>query len=284
MKIALRNARILIPLLTLGIAIAMAPTLAQASDDVGNANTAPRVSHTDVSFTDLSLVPDRQTPSGGFTITRDLLTMNIDNTKANILGGVFYQTEGLQGTIPVSQSISAELYVDPAWAGKPIRAGLWGIAKSNTATDSAWPIIEYTTVGDNSFTGWRVFDTINGGWTNLHNVSANSGHWYNLEIAFNPLTRHYNYYVEDKFVRSLPAIDGSNVYGNLTGAIFNNKNFATANPANDYKVQWRDFQRGSQLNDENQCKNDAWKNTTFKNQGDCVSNNATEGKDHSNNN
>jgi hypothetical protein len=252
-------------------ALAVSGGLGVVAIGLGNASAAPGVSYTNVLFTNLSLIPDRQAPSVTPIITPSLLTMGIDNTKANTSGDGFFQTEGLQGRIPASQSIRAELYVEPAWAGNQVRAGLWGIAKSNTAADTAWPIIEYTTVGANSFTGWRVFDTMNGGWTNLQNVTAVSGQWYNLEIAFNPLTLHYDYYVKDKFVRSLPASSGADVYGKLTGVIFNNKNFATGSHTNDYSVQWRNFQTGLRLTDKNQCKNGGWNNTTFKNQGDCVS-------------
>lgn len=211
---------------------------------LGTANAAPDTAYTNVDFGSLSLTPDRQTPSGGYSVSGGVLTMNIDNTAANTSGGGFYQTEGLQGTIPASQSVEAQLYVDPAWAGKQIRAGLWGIATSGTTAGSAWPIIEYTTVGDGGFTGWRVFDTMNGGWTNLPSVAATSGHWYTLEDAYNQNTDQYDYYVNDAHVFSLPANDGTNSYGKLTGVIFNSKNFATNNHADDYSVQWRNFAYG----------------------------------------
>jgi hypothetical protein len=236
---------------------------------------APGIVYTQKSFNDLSLVTDRTAPSGGYTITpNDTLKLKIDNTLASAADG-FYRTEGLQGTIPASQAIRAKLFVDKAWHGKQIRAGLWGITK-DAANDTAWPIIEYTTVGDNSFTGWRVFDTMNGGWTNLTGVKAKAGHWYKLEIAFNSTTKSYDYYVDSDKVYSLTAVDPTSptdVYSSFTGVIFNNKNFATANHTDDYTVQWKKFAYGTAFD----CSRNGWKNLSddngqrFRNQGQCVS-------------
>lgn len=208
-----------------------------------SAAAAPGVVYANSGFGSLNLAPDRTTPSGGYTLSSDSLELRVDNTHANT-SSTFYQTEGLQSTIPVSRSVKAELYVDSSWAGKPIRAGLWSIASSATATDLAYPIIEYTTVGDGGFTGWRVFDTINGGWTNLPAVNAATGQWYTLEITYNAATHSYDYYVNDVLVVSKTAADGANAYSKLQGIIFNSYNFATGDHAQDYSAQWRHFQTG----------------------------------------
>ncbi len=257
------------------IGVVVAVLLAVSLFAFQKAFAAPGVVYTNKSFNNLALINDRTAPSGGFTITaNDTLKLKIDNTLASASEG-FYRTEGLQGTIPASQAIRAKLFVDKSWSGKQIRAGLWGITK-DAANDTAWPIIEYTTVGDGSFTGWRVYDTMNGTWTNLPGVKAKSGHWYKLGIVFNASTKMYDYYVNNNKVYSLTAVDPSSptdVYSTFTGVIFNNKNFATANHADDYTVQWRKFAYGTVFD----CSNNGWKNRSddngqrFKNQGQCVS-------------
>jgi hypothetical protein len=200
---------------------------------------------TSVVFSGVTLTKDRTTPSGGFGVSpSDILSMSIDNTNASSSSG-FYRTEGLQGSLSTSQSISGELYVDPAWDGKPVRAGLWGTTSSSTASGAAWPIIEYTTIGDGDFTGWRVFDTMNGGWTNLTSLMATPGEWYDLRIAYNPTDDTYDYYLNNTLVVSLPAADGSDVYSDFTSVIFNSYNSATGSSADDYTVQWRGFTSGT---------------------------------------
>lgn len=211
------------------------------------ATAAPGLVYSNSGFSALNLSTDRSVPSGGYTQSGDSLTLRVDNTAANTSSS-FYQTEGLQSPLAASRSIRAQLYVDPTWAGKPVRAGLWGIAGNTSTSDVAWPIIEYTNTGDGSYTGWRVFDTINGGWTNVSSVSATSGQWYTLEITFNAATNSYDYYVNGSLAISKTAVDTSVTpaltYGNLQGVIFNNYNTATGDHAQDYAVQWRNFQSG----------------------------------------
>lgn len=211
-----------------------------------SANAAPGIVYANSGFGSMSFSPDRTAPSGGYTAVSNTLTLRVDNTKANT-SSAFYQTEGVQSAVPTARSIKSELYVDPAWAGHPVRAGLWGVAHSDTASDLAYPIIEYTTVGNGGFTGWRVFDTINGGWTNLTGVDATAGQWHSLEIYYNAATQNYDYYIDDALAVSETAADTSvnpaNTYNHLQGVIFNDYNSATTS-ADDYTVQWRNFQTG----------------------------------------
>lgn len=212
------------------------------------ATAAPSTAYTNRDFTSLGLVTDRQAPSGGQSITPAELTIGVDNTAANTSGTGFYQTEGLQGSFPTSQTISAELYVDPAWSGKQVRAGLWGTTHSATGPYTGWPILEYTTVGDGSFTGWRMYDTmVTGDWTNLPAIDATPGSWYTLEIAYNGDTDMYDYYINNVLAGSLTAMDGGDTYNQFDGVIFNNKNFATTNSADDYMTTWRTFKTGLTL-------------------------------------
>lgn len=227
-------------LFAFGVLAAAAPVFFGSS-----AVAAPGLVYSSTGFDSLGLSPDRTTPSGGYTVDSNSLELRINNNNASPSTG-FSRTEGLKGSFSVSRSISAELYVNPDWSGKPIRAGLWGVASSATGPGVSWPIIEYTTIGgdDGSFIGWRVFDTVNGGWTNLPSVTAASGSWYKLDISYNPATRSYDYYVNGTLVTSKTAASGSDVYDKLQGVIFDNFNSATGSHDQDYTVDWRNFSTG----------------------------------------
>ncbi|MFZ3009676.1 MAG: Ig-like domain-containing protein [Candidatus Microsaccharimonas sp.] len=207
-----------------------------------SANAAPGTTYVATALDSLVFSPDRSAPSGGYTPVGNALTLNVDNNNANT-SATFYQTEGLQAPITTSQTIKAELYVDPSWTAHPVRAGLWGVAGSDTASDVAWPIIEYTTIGEGGFTGWRVFDTMLGGWTNLTTPATDQ--WYTLEISYNGGTNKYDYYVNDVLLVSKDANWGSDVYNKFQAVIFNNFNSATLNSADNYSVQWRNFSEGN---------------------------------------
>ncbi len=195
---------------------------------------------------------DRATPSGGYSSTsyagRDnVLEMNIDNGNANS-DDVFSQTEGLQRSLPSqSESIKASLYVDgDNWDGKQVRAGLWGVGHTADSSDaSAFPIIEYTTVGDDGFVGWRVWDSVNGGWTNLDEVDASTG-WHDLAISLNKNQHDFGVFVDGSYVGDTPADDGeTDVTDSLSAVILNSRNFATHNSDDNYSVHWSDFGYGN---------------------------------------
>ena len=57
-----------------------------------------------------------------------------------------------------------DLYVDPAWEGKDIRAGLWGVGHDESGERTGFPIIEYHQDTGLGFTGWRVWDSSIGDW------------------------------------------------------------------------------------------------------------------------
>lgn len=214
--------------------------------------TTPLASYTPVPLTqselDTNWTADRALPSGGFNSgvyygKSNVAQLNVDSAAASPVG--FMQTEGIKRDIPASDTIQADIYVDSAWAGKQVRVGLWGVAGNDSNSDVAWPIIEYTTVGDSGFTGFRVFDTMNGGWTNLTDLSVDTGAWYNLEIAYNAATASYDYYVDNTHVISMPASDGTDTYSHLQGVILDNKNFATGDAAGNYSAYWANLGYGT---------------------------------------
>lgn len=198
---------------------------------------------------------DRTTPSGGFDSVRfedrsNVLAMTVDNTKAST-AGAFYLTEGLQRALPGVSTVQADLFVDRSWlarkhsAGKQVRAGLWGVGYNSNGTAStaditAYPIIEFTTVGDNGFTGWRAWDGVNGGWTNLPGVRFRTDEWNTVRITFNASTGMFDAYVNGHFVISTAGGDGTptGTTASLGAVILNNRNFATGSHADDYTVHW----------------------------------------------
>lgn len=203
------------------------------------AQAAPGIVYGSTGFGSLSFSPDRAAPSGGYDVIGDTLTLRIDNTNASPLSGTFYQTEGLQAPIANSVSIKADLFIDPAWENHPVRVGMWGVAGSETASDVAWPIVEFYNIGGTPT--WRVFDTIYGGYTNVG--TAVYGTTSSIEITFNAATKQYDYYIDDVLVASKDAYYGSDTYGRLQAVIFNNFNSKTTS-ADDYTVTWSNFKTG----------------------------------------
>ncbi len=240
---------------------------------------APNTTYTPKDFSDLSLVTDRATPSGGFTVTPDLLTLMVDNAKAST-SGHFYQTEGLQATLPNSSSIRAKLYVDSGWQNKSVQAGMWAVA-GNTTNSSVvgWPIIQFVSKTD-GFTGFRTYNTFTGLWANTTVFNSTNGwnKWYTVEITYNSQNSSLEFYVNNTKVGSYSATDGSDTFNTIHGVIFNNFNNATNNSADNYTVKWQNFATGlATKGDVEACKNGGFttmtdeKGNDFKNQGQCVS-------------
>ena len=195
------------------------------------ASAAPLSSYTNTSFSGFTWTNDRSAPSGGYEIVADSLKMNIDNLNASSTAG-FYRTEGIKTTVPAgTNSVKAEIYVDPSWGSKPVRAGLWG-------DGAGYPIIEYTN-GVAGHTGWRVYDTNTGVWHNIA-TTVTAGQWYAVEVAINPTTNMYEFYVNNTKVG--PSF--TSAYTALGGMIFNNFNSGTGNVADNYSVQWRNLSVG----------------------------------------
>lgn len=201
------------------------------------ASAAPAISRQIVGFDSLNLVADRAEPSGGKSISANSLTLTVDSTNAST-AGPHHLTEGLQGTLPAGKnSVKADLYIDPSWAGKPVRAGLWGVSSNGTST--GWPIIEFTNAFPGAgHDGLRVWDTNAGTWFPIANPGY--GSTVSLEIAINAFTGEYEFYVNNTLAHRYTT-DG---YNTLQQVIFNNRNSATGNAADNYVVTWTNLQVG----------------------------------------
>ena len=210
-----------------------------------NAYAAPATVYSASSFDSRSWTTDRTAPSGNYSISGDNLTLNVDNTNASATPG-FYRTEGISTTLPAgNNSIKANLFLDPAWATIPVRAGMWGVSYSSTSNDNGWPIIEYASNifdGVDNYTGFRVYDTNTGDWYELPGVTATLGSTYNLEVAINANTHNYEFYVNGSLVKSYE----TQGYDALTNVIFNDFNSATT-AAQNYSVSWDSLTIGKRL-------------------------------------
>lgn len=249
-----------------------------ATAQVGAAS-AP-VSYTTTPFTVAEVAtwaPDRTSPTGGYGSVSFGGRDNVLELKLNhnlVSSNPFYQTEGLQKDIPDSDSIKADVYVDSTWAGKTVRAGLWGVGHDALDEISSYPVIEYSTDTTNGWRYWRV-----NRWVNLAGVAVNKGAWNSLAITHDSTTHKFVYSVNGAQVATSPD-EGSNT---IAAAIINSKNYGLA----DYAAHWSNFSYGnvvSEFSDKDDCKGDGWKTalaydgSSFKNQGDCVSYVASKGK------
>jgi hypothetical protein len=231
------------------------------------------VNYTTTQFTTSELgnwFTDRKTPSGGYNSLAsysgrsNVLEMRIDAQSQD--PNAFYQTEGLQRTVPAGViALKADLYIDSSWLNTNVRAGLWGVGQNASHAVSAYPIVEFTTAGDGGFIGWRTWDGVLGGWTNKPNVEFETNRWNRLEIIYNNTTHKFDTYINGDQIESNTADDSVD----FSAVILNSKNYGSL--GSNYSVHWSNFAYGK-LQDKKSCKKDEWKESGFKNKGQCISN------------
>lgn len=264
----------------LNVVLATAASLLLAIGIMGQASAASApVSYTTTPFTPNEVktwTPDRTSPTGGFGSVSfggrgNVLEMNFIGALASQTP--FHKTEGLQKNIPYSDSIKADVYVDSAWAGKTVRAGLWGVGHDAIGEISSYPVIEYST---DTASGWRYWTGSQ--WVNLQGVAVKQGAWNTLSITHDSVTDKFVYRVNGTEVVTSPD-EGSTT---IAAAILNSKNYGV-----DYSAHWSNFSYGNvvaAVSNKDDCKGDGWKTalaadgSNFKNQGACVSYVASNGK------
>lgn len=251
------------------VGIANALSMAQAA-------SSPVV-YEEVPFTSDELTnwsPDRTTPSGRYSSVSyggrdDVLQMGVVGANRSTSGS-FYYTEGLQRQLPIGpDAIKADLFVDSSWLDTDVRAGLWGVGHDSVGAVSAYPIVEFTTAGADDFTGWRSWDGVNGGWTNLTAVPYVSGSWNTLAIVFNDETDEFDVYINGTLAISSLA----DVSVEVGAVILNQFNYGSESL--DYSVRWSNFAFGDVTTITNpvskdECKNNGWAAFGFRNQGLCI--------------
>ncbi len=222
--------------LTVAVAALMAQPLAGFIGNFNLAHAATTTQYQATGFSDLAWAPDRMTPSGGYSVAGNSLTLGVDNTKAN--PDTWRQTEGVQAAVPTGiNAAKATVHIDPTWGSKPVRAGLWLTTALADASDMAWPIIEYTNNID-GYTGVRVYDTMTTGqWTNVAGYSGVAD--ITFEISVNPENGDYEFFANGAKVGGYSAEN----YTVVKNIIFNVRNSATT-VADDYSVTWSGLQLG----------------------------------------
>ena len=205
-----------------------------------NVDAAPGVTYTNQTLSPSDWSVDRAVPSGGWAVDtagqRVILNVNQGNANTAL---PFYQTEGVSKALAAgTDTVKADLYVAADWSTKPsLRVGLWGVAQDAGLTGPSYPIIEYANIG--GYTGWRVWNTNTGLWTNV-SAPTNVGGQNTVEIVSNYNTGTYDFYVNENKVLSYASVG----YTTFTNLIFNNYNAATGDTAGNYSVIWKNIQKG----------------------------------------
>lgn len=254
------------PIVTVAVVAALALSTATAL-------AVPTVGYQETPLTqeevDTNWVVDRAVPSGGFESLsfqdRDnVLEMRVDPDNRSD-GSSFFYTEGLLRQTPGAEALRVDLYIDPAWDGQNIRAGLWGVGHDDVGERTAFPIVEYHQDIDEGFAGWRVWDSATRAWL-PHGVDVASGEWTTLEIVLDVDNDQFVVSVEG-VAQTLGAL-GSNTLGEV---IVNMFNYGPGTPA--YDVHVSSFGIGEVVPapaTKDDCRNGGYADFGFKNQGLCI--------------
>ena len=164
-------------LASVAIASIAAPVLAQSNDFSGAVTTGAEAPGT--------WYVDRHAPAGFQTSGGKLIeTISGDDYQG---AGSFYNTQGYKYDLDAgTTNLSIDLTVDQAWldSGQQKRwAGLWGTAVDGDGDISAYPIIDFTTVGgvaafsawDSNLGTWNTLETGVGAGDYTLNISLSGG-------------------------------------------------------------------------------------------------------------
>ena len=226
-------------------ALVLQPAYGFVTSQVANAATT----YTQLPFTPSELstnwIADRTTPSGGFESKtfggrNNVLEERIDTTHASPSSG-FYRTEGLQRQIPASDTVKADLYIDSDWYNKDVRAGLWAVGKDADGAVASYPIVEFIANNGANYTGWRVYNSDNGTWTNTSSA-YNPDAWNTLELTHDTANDTFKVLINGTQITTTPAISAVNI----GAVILNSFNAANNDASYNYAVRWSDLTIGSQ--------------------------------------
>ncbi|HXV69843.1 MAG TPA: hypothetical protein VEB69_00410 [Acidimicrobiia bacterium] len=229
------------------------------------------VSYEETPFTqaeiDHNWVVDRSPPSGGYeSVTfegrTNVLEMRVDPDNRNE-DSPFYYTEGLLRQTADATALRADVYIDPAWVGQDVRAGLWGVGHDGASARSAYPIVEYHQ--EDGSAGWRVWDSDGGQWLS-HPATTGHGKWATVEIVLDSEPGQFVMSV-DGVSATLPVL-GSETLGEV---IVNMYNFGPGTPA--YAMHVSDFAIGHVLPspvEKDDCRKGGYADFGYTNQGLCI--------------
>jgi hypothetical protein len=230
---------------------------------------------------------DRQFPSDGVTSVTafgrsDVARIGIDSSETT--PGTFTRTEGIKtvGAANFGTAVQVDLYVDPDWETKAVRAGFWVVGDNGAgARDNLFGILEFvhlepSTSGasaQGNHEGWRFWDSATGLWTNSL-TPFEYGEWATLSITLDTTLQRYVYAIDGQQIGT--ATGGANFIRELFLNSYNYGLDTFENLSNEsYAAHWHvGFNVPASTDD---CKKGGWTGLTrpdgtpFKNQGDCVS-------------
>ena len=177
---------------------------------------------------------DRAFPTDGFTSVSafdrtDVARLGIDSAIPSPVSA-FYRTEGVQKAESRGDAVQVDLYLDPAWEGNAIRAGVWVFDPVSVAAglEPAYGIIEFSNVrppltgapgtgwgpGSEPFEGFRIWDseapvTL----VPLPGVAFNYGEWvtFRIELDTSQPAHVYRYFINGVQVDEVSAGDATEI-------------------------------------------------------------------------
>ncbi len=222
---------------------------------------------------------DRQFPTDGVASVsafgRDpVARIGIDSELTD--ENTFRRTEGIKtvGDQNFGTAVEVDLYIDPDWEDKAVRAGFWVVGDNGAGErDELFGILEFVNLepstsgasatGDHE--GWRFWDS-NVGWTNLDTEFA-YGEWATLSIELDTSVQLYQYYINGDPVSQ--AAGGENFIRELFLNSYNYGLDEFPNLGNDsYSAHWHAGTPDPVTKDD--CKKGGWQASGFENQGKCV--------------
>ena len=201
--------------------------------------------------------PERIAPSGGFSSLpifdgrTNVAQIGIDSSLAHPTES-YYRTEGIKtekGLVDnfdtpgnFGDSVSVDLYLDPAWTDTAVRAGLWTVGDNGASgTDPVnfpFGIIEFANV--EGYEGFRYYNPSIEAFVQLAGFnSADYGDWVTFNITLDPVANLYRYSINGAEVATStsPAVS---TY--LYSVALNHRNFGLNDQAilneNSYTVHW----------------------------------------------
>lgn len=228
---------------------------------------------------------DRQFPSGGATSVSefgrdDVARIGIDSDNYFVNpdhpDNMFRRTEGIKtvGDQDFGNLVEVDLYIDPDWEDKAVRAGFWVVGDDgNNERDNWFAIVEFVNLepstsghsAQGNHEGWRIWDSANG-WTDLP-TEFEYGAWATLGIELDSDAGEYRYFVNGDQVGTGPG--GMNFIRELFLNSYNygEDDFPTLN-SDSYAAHWHAGLTGPQTKDD--CKKGGYADFGFKNQGQCI--------------
>ena len=177
-----------------------------------------------------------------------------DANRPPAYAGAFYNTQGRSYNLGTSSTYAEiELYVPAAWATTNKRmAGFWGVALDNVDVVSGYPIVEFTSDGNNP--RFRVWESGTGFWVDL-GLPAGFAYntWTKLKIHVLPSGEFLINAGSLGYVTTTSAGDASVRLGNI---ILQGHNYDPVNPTQGvtYDIYWDNLAYNEEAAEEIACE------------------------------